>query len=544
MANKIKWLLLYIVFSFLWIIVTDNLIVFINVPTDIHLILQNIKGTLFVIFTSIFIYYLILKKEAYEKEKEEKNKLNILINSMVDFVNFKDGEGRWTKANEFALKLFKIEHVDYRGKKDSDLAEYSEFYSEALRYCEISDEEAWLKGKVSRCIEEIKKPDGTVKTFDTIKIPIFDDETGSRKELVVMGRDVTDRIAAEKKLAESEQRYKSLFEFNPALVYMIDLQGKLSNVNDHFFKYTGYQKEAFLQNSIISLIAKQDRSRVKEAYQKVIRENTPWINEEIEMVTKDRFKKILRCTAVPMIINDETVGVIGYAVDITKEKETEELLLKTEKLSVVGELAASVAHEIRNPLTSLKGFVQILQTSSKENQKFYKIMLDELERINIIASELLVLAKPQQIQFQTRDINELLRNVKSLLESEANLYSAELEIITNEKLPPIDCEPNQLKQLFINIIKNSIEASSNKIQVTVEMFDQEHICIQFIDNGCGINQERLKHLGEPFYSMKEKGTGLGLTVSYRIVEFHKGKIDFKSKVNEGTTVSLVLPIKK
>ncbi|WP_299088540.1 PAS domain-containing sensor histidine kinase [uncultured Metabacillus sp.] len=544
MANKIKWLLVYIVFSFIWIIVTDNLIVFINIPTDIHLIFQNMKGILFVIFTSIFFYYLILKKEAYEKEKEEKNKLHILINCMVDFVNFKDGEGRWTKANEFALKLFNIEHVDYKGKKDSDLAKYSEFFRDALRYCEISDEEAWLKGEVSRCIEEIKMPDGTMKTFDTIKIPIFDDETGSRKELVVMGRDVTDRIAAERKLAESEQRYKSLFEFNPALVYMIDLKGRLTNVNDHFFKYTGYEKDAYLQKSILSLIADHDRSRVHEAYLNVIRENKPWINEEIEMVSKDKLKKMLRCTAVPMIINDETVGVIGYAVDITKEKETEELLLKTEKLSVIGELAASVAHEIRNPLTSLKGFVQILQTSSKENQMYYNIMLDELERINIIASELLVLAKPQQIQFQKRNINELLTNVKSLLESEANLYGAELEVITNEQLPLIDCEPNQLKQLFINIIKNSIEASSNKIIVNVERFDKEHICIRFTDNGCGIDQERLKHLGEPFYSMKEKGTGLGLTVSYRIVEFHKGKIDFKSKVNEGTTVSLFLPIKK
>jgi signal transduction histidine kinase len=236
--------------------------------------------------------------------------------------------------------------------------------------------------------------------------------------------------------------------------------------------------------------------------------------------------------------------VIGYAVDITKEKETMQLLRKTEKLSVVGELAASVAHEIRNPLTALKGFLQMLQSSSDENQMYYKIMLEEIERINIISSELLVLAKPQQIHFQKRNINELLSNVKSLLESEANLYGVELEIFTNDKLPLVDCEPNQLKQLFINIIKNSIEATSKKVKVSLNKIDNDHICILFKDDGCGIDQDRLKHLGEPFYSMKEKGTGLGLTVSYRIVEFHKGQIQFESKVNEGTTVRLVLPIKK
>lgn len=543
MANKLQLLLLYIVFSFLWLIVTDNLIVYLNVSPTISLVLQNIKGFLFVGLTSGFIYYLVLKKEAYEKEKEEKNKLNILINSMVDFVNFKDGEGRWTKANEFALKLFQIENVDYRGKKDSELAEYSDFYRDALRYCEISDEDAWLHGEASRCIEEIPMPDGSVKTFDTIKIPIFD-EKGTRKELVVMGRDITDKIAAEKKLAESEQRYKSLFEFNPGLVYMTDLSGKLTNVNDHFESYTGYSKKDFINKPVLSLIKKSDQYRVYKAFLKVVRENNPWINEEIEIITKENIKKILRCTAVPMIINEETAGLIGYAVDITKEKETEQLLRKTEKLSVVGELAASVAHEIRNPLTSLKGFLQILQTSSNQEELYYKIMLDELERINIISSELLVLAKPQQIQFQKRNINELLVNVTSLLESEANLYGVELEIERNEELPLIDCEANQLKQLFINIMKNSIEASSKKIKVTAGRKDEKHIHIVFKDDGCGIEEQRLKHLGEPFYSMKEKGTGLGLTVSYRIVDFHNGQIKFQSKLNEGTTVKLVLPINK
>lgn len=543
MPNKLKLILIYIVFSSLWIVITDNFIVLNDISKEKLFVFQNVKGFIFIVLTSIFIYYLILKKEAYENEKQEKNKLSILINSMVDFVNFKDGEGRWTRANEFALKMFQLQHVDYRGKKDSELAKYTDFYGDALRFCEISDEEAWLKAKPSRCIEKVPQYDGSVRTFDTIKIPIFD-EYGARQELVVMGRDITEKIEAEKKLAESEQRYKSLFEFNPELVYMIDLHGKLTNANTHFYEYTGFRIEEYMQKTIISLISKKDRNRVIKAFRDVVKENKSWINQEIEINPKDKAKKILRCTAVPMIINNETVGLIGYAADITKEKETEQLLRKTEKLSVVGELAASVAHEIRNPLTSLKGFVQLLQTTSNENENYYKIMLDELERINIIAGELLVLAKPQKIQFQKRNINELLANVQSLLESEANLYNVQLDIQTNIHLPLIDCEPNQLKQLFINIIKNSIEAAAKHIQVLVGMKDKETIYIKFKDDGCGIEEDRLKHLGEPFYSMKEKGTGLGLTVSYRIVESHKGQIDFSSKVDGGTIVEILLPINK
>lgn len=543
MKNKYKILMIYIIFSLVWILVTDNFLLYLNISSETLLLLQNIKGLLFVLFTSFFIFYLVSKREAYKTEKEEKNKLSILINAMVDHVNFKDGEGRWTRANDFALKLFQIENVDYIGKKDSELAEYTDFYAEALRYCEISDEQAWLKGKPSRCIEEIPMPDGSVKTFDTIKIPSFF-ENGERKELVVMGRDVTEKVAAEKKLAESEQRYKSLFEFNPELVYMIDMKGKLTEVNDHFLRFTGYEKEDFLNKTILSLISDKDRARVFQAFYNVIHYNEKWVNEEIEIETKNKSVKTVRCTSMPMIINDQTVGIIGYAVDITKEKETEQLLRKTEKLSVVGELAASVAHEIRNPLTSLKGFVQMLQSTSKDHEFYYKIMLEELERINIIASELLVLAKPQKIQFQKKNINSLLRDVQSLLESEANLYGVSLNIKLDDKLPEIECEPNQLKQLFINVIKNSIEATAKHVKVSVEKNDQNMIKILIEDDGCGMNEDRLKHLGEPFYSMKEKGTGLGLTVSYRIVEFHKGKISFKSELEEGTEVQILLPIRK
>ncbi|MGQ4667766.1 PAS domain S-box protein [Metabacillus halosaccharovorans] len=543
MVNKYKILVYYVLFSSVWILATDNLLVLLNISKGTLLIFHNIKGFLFVLLTSIFIFYLVLKREAYKNEKREKDKLSVLINSMVDFVNFKDGEGRWTKANDFALELFQLEDVDYVGKKDSELAEYTEFYAEALRYCETSDEQAWLIGTKSRCIEEIPMPDGSVKTFDTIKIPLFH-EDGSRKELVVMGRDVTEKVLAEKKLAESEQRYKSLFDFNPELVYMIDLEGRLTEVNEHFYRFTGFTKKEIVNKTVLPIISKRDRWKIYKSYKQLIHHNQSFTNEEIEIVMKDHTTKILRCTSVPMIINERTVGIIGYAVDISKEKETERLLRKTEKLSVVGELAASVAHEIRNPLTSLKGFVQMLQSSNKENEFYYRIMLDELERMNIISSELLVLAKPQKIQFQKKDINNLLRDVKSLLESEANLYGVTLHIQINENLPIIDCEPNQLKQLFINIMKNSIEASSKNVYVSLEMMDVQTVKVTFKDDGCGIDEDRLKHLGEPFYSMKEKGTGLGLTVSYRIVEFHKGKISFISSKNKGTEVELLLPIHK
>ncbi len=375
------------------------------------------KEIFYILVTGGIFYFFILKKEELDTTKEQEKRLSTLINSMVDFVNFKDGEGRWIQSNDFGLKLFQLEDVDYRGKKDSELAQYTEFYKEALINCEISDAQTWQKGKITRCEEVIPLPDGTSKIFDTIKVPLYH-EDGSREGLVIIGR------------------------------------------------------------------------------------------------------------------------------DITTLRQTEERLSRTEKLSVVGELSASVAHEIRNPLTSLKGFVQLLQMEDDKHQDYYQIMLDELNRINHIVGELLLLAKPQLLQYTKMPIQKILMDVISLLAVEANLYN--VQILHN--LPKddiiLECEPNQLKQLFINLIKNSIEASEkdSKIQISLAQIENSRIAITIRDTGCGISKERLEKIGEPFYSSKEKGTGLGLTVSYKIVQSHKGTISFESEIGVGTTVNITLPL--
>ncbi len=358
------------------------------------------------------------KNQELSKTKETEQRLFTLINSMVDFVNFKDGEGRWIESNDFGLKLFQLENVDYRGKKDSELAEYTSFYRDALIYCEVSDEETWVNRKTTRCEEVIPMPDGGNKIFDTIKVPLFY-ENGSRKGLVVIGRDVT------------EQR-----------------------------------------------------------------------------VAEDRLRK-------------------------------------TEKLSIVGELAASVAHEIRNPLTSLKGFIQLFQHESKDKryQEFYDIMLSELNRINHIVGELLILAKPQKLTFSKCSINQILNDVVSLLEPQANMNNVNIIFNEIDDGIEIECSKNQLKQLFINVIKNAIEASFEKgdVSVSVKNKNKEEILVMVEDKGSGISEDFLNRIGEPFYSSKEKGTGLGLTVSIKIVEQHKGTIYFNSQLNKGTTVEITLP---
>jgi len=540
--NKKKLVLLYLITSFIWIY-GSNYLIEQFVPSSIIPLVDRSKECFYIIVTGGFLYFFINKKKELTDSLEDQKRLSTLINSMVDFVNFKDGEGRWIEANDYGLRLFQLEHVDYRGKKDSELAEYTDFYADALRYCEITDEETWKNGEVIRVEEVIPIPDGCSKTFDTIKVPLFN-EDGSRQGLVIIGREITEKKEMARQLAESQQQYKSLFEYSPDIVYMLDLNGTITNLNTQFEVITGFKREEVIGKHIKTLLAKKYRRFISDFIFSVVEEEKP-IMYEIQIPHASGEAITLQCTSLPIIINGKKAGIIGYGKDVTTLRKTEERLRRTEKLSVVGELSASVAHEIRNPLTSLKGFVQLIQMEDEKHQFYFRIMLDELDRINHIVGELLLLAKPQHLKFSKAAIQRLLHDVVSLLNTEAIYYNVQISTFFPKEDLFIECEPNQLKQVFINIIKNAIEASTKAGLVSIKLERVENqVLLTVQDNGCGISKERLEKIGEPFYSSKEKGTGLGLTVSFNIIQSHKGTIHFESQKSQGTSVLIKLPIKQ
>ncbi|MFC0272734.1 ATP-binding protein [Metabacillus herbersteinensis] len=408
---------LYLFFGIGWLLWSDHYLPPIHFPFNDYVNTQTLKGLVFILFSFVLMLMVIKKNKEVVTIEEEKNKLTTLINAMPDFVLFKDGKGRWIQVNDFGRQLFELQHVDYRGKTDSDLAKLTDFYHDALLYCVDSDEIAWQIGKISRVEEVVPKRDGSFRTFDTIKLPLFNHD-GSRKAFIVIGR------------------------------------------------------------------------------------------------------------------------------DITEHKKTEDLLLQSEKLTVLGELAAGVAHEIRNPLTSIKGFLQFMDEED-ETKKLYKgIMISEIDRINDIVTELLLLSRPQDVEFKNQDVESILHYVTSLIKTETTLKSLEIEFINKANHPIVYGSANQLKQVFLNIVKNAIEASheNDKISIKLEQNKQNELVATFLDHGTGIDEERLKTIGQPFYTTKEKGFGLGMTVSYKIIKEHKGRIDIKSKVDKGTEVKVILPI--
>ena len=169
---------------------------------------------------------------------EQEELLTTLIDAMPDIVCFKDAEGRWLKANKYDLELFELTNIDYVGKTDSQLAEYSNFYKNAFLECEDSDEIAWQKKSLSRGEEIIPKPDGTKLIFDIIKVPLFY-PNGSRKGLVVIGRDITER----KKVENELMKFSHVVEQNPISILITDTEGNIEYVNPRFCSSSGYSFE-------------------------------------------------------------------------------------------------------------------------------------------------------------------------------------------------------------------------------------------------------------------------------------------------------------
>lgn len=218
---------------------------------------------------------------------------------------------------------------------------------------------------------------------------------------------------------------------------------------------------------------------------------------------------------------------------------------QAEKLRTTGQLAAAVAHEIRNPITVVKGFIQLHEKDKEipeHIKKQYKLMLDELEAAETVISDFLSLAKPSETKTEIISVKLALHTVMDLLNSYAmnDTIHIELESETDYK---IQCNIMEFKQLFVNLLKNAIEASQPGDTIHVKLIGElDELKIVIIDNGTGMNEEQLEQIGTPFYSLKAKGTGLGLMICYNIIEKYDGTIHFKSEEGKGTEVTVTFPI--
>ncbi|GMA63894.1 hypothetical protein GCM10025859_43340 [Alicyclobacillus fastidiosus] len=305
----------------------------------------------------------------------------------------------------------------------------------------------------------------------------------------------------------------------------------------------GYLPEELEGRSTLMLVSPEDRHIALRDRERIL-EHKALLQTHYRLRHRDGTDILFDTHISPVIDTDGTISnVVVVSRDLTKRIKMEEESRKNEKLALAGQLAAGIAHEIRNPLTAIKGFTKMLQEPSDKQSYYAEIVLSELTSIEAIVEEFLLLAKPQHAEFKRHDIFLLLQDVVNLLRAQALMQNVELLLEPVKRRVDVLVVATQIKQVFINIVKNAIEAmpDAGRVHLFVDVDGETvRICIQ--DEGVGIDQERIKHLGEPFYTTREKGSGLGLMVSYKIVRDHGGDIDITSSTHRGTAVKIRLPV--
>lgn len=339
-----------------------------------------------------------------------------------------------------------------------------------------------------------------------------------------------------------KEHLESIINQTADAILVTDQEDRVLRVNHAFEALYGWTKEELVGHKLEFVPPQQQEEY--ELQKKSLLRGESIVSIETLRMRKDGSTVEISMSTSP-ILNEEgaILGFISVSRDITGRNRMEELLRRSEKLTTVGQLAAGVAHEIRNPLTTLRGFLQLQQQNEVLNLKHNDIMMSELDRINLIVSEFLILAKPQAVHFQKKDVRYIVSDVISLLDSQAHLLGIVFNLQVTEEPALVYAEENQLKQVFINLLKNSMEAMSKGGMIMIHLFlEGESVKIFIRDQGTGIPAEMLSKLGEPFFTSKETGTGLGLMVSQRIIQSHKGTLDIESTEGEGTTALVQLPI--
>ncbi|MRX57074.1 PAS domain S-box protein [Bacillus idriensis] len=345
-----------------------------------------------------------------------------------------------------------------------------------------------------------------------------------------------------KKARANEISYKQMIDSLPESIF-IHRDNKIVYLNKAAVKLLGAtSKDEIIGRDLLDFIVLEYKNVLLDRINQVKKEKQPIHNIEHKISRFDGTTFFFEISLLNIIFGEKE-ALLSIGKDITERKEKTELMLqKSEKLALLGQMAAGIAHEIRNPLTAIKGFIQLKKADHPEDE-YYTIMLNELDRINAIVSEFLVLAKPNAVVFREQNVKGLLKDVVTLINAQSILNNVQIFLEFERELPKVLCAEGQLKQVFLNVFKNAIEAMpmGGNIDVKVQLKGDDEISIQIIDQGIGISKDRISTLGEPFYTTKEKGTGLGLMTCFRIIESHNGILSFHSKENEGTTVEIILP---
>lgn len=502
------------------------------------------------------------KKEIASLRQSEQRYKDIFENAN-DLIHSLDSEGRLLYAN----RLWR------------ETLGYTEDEIEKMKIFDIVDAECQPKCiSIFNCImggEQVEPTETIFVAKDGQKIMVEGRcnpkyEEGKAVELMGIFRDITDRKLAEEKLRESEECFKQLSEASFEGVVFHE-NGVVISANKQYLEMFGYNESEIIGKQALPLTVAPEsmeiiRSKIQsgsiDPYEIVgLRKN----GEKFPMLIMGRNVKHKNSQVRIAVVRDitqhkqaeEQLKKIQNELECRVQERTLELqktytqLLHAEKLAAIGKLSASIAHEFSNPLTGIQGVIESVKFNialDEQYQELIDLALSECERVKGLIANLQGFNKPSSGIKETADIHSLLDNMILMVKKEFKESNITIKKQYAPELPMVHIVTDQIKQVFLNLLtnaKDAIDNHSGKVTISTEDLNGE-IVVRISDTGSCIAQDILPHIFEPFFTTKStvKGTGLGLSVSYGIIKGHGGDIQVDSTPGQGTTFSVILPLRE
>jgi len=336
----------------------------------------------------------------------------------------------------------------------------------------------------------------------------------------------------------------SVVENVPIGLLAMDTEGRIASFNQ--------TAESVLQIRSSEVLGKKGKEVLPQQLEGLIRELKPEeevIEREIECPVADG-RRIPMDVSVSLLEGDDgsSLGHIILFRDLTEIQELKREVERTQRLASLGRLAAGIAHEIRNPLSSIKGFATYFRERYRdvpEDQKTAEVMVQEVERLNRVIGQLLEFARPMSVQRKPTFIQTVIQHSLKMIEREARAKNININTNLSPEIKEASIDPDRINQVFLNLYLNSIEAMKDGGTLSVDLYPDEEgkqIKIAVSDTGMGINKEDLVHIFDPYFTTKQSGTGLGLAIVHKIIESHRGEVRVESEPGKGTCVTITLPV--
>lgn len=486
----------------------------------------------------------------HKRAEEELSKVEQLYRNTIDsapdvIINI-DANGNLALANQYAVERTGIP-LDYSIGRS-----FLEFVAPQSLPLAMQIFEKAAMGEAVKGVEiTLKAKDGEEILFEVNSVPHIVD--GEFLGGVAILRDLSERKQAEVILRESEEKLRLIFESVPEGIIVSDLDGKILDVNESVVHMHGYNsKEEIIGQSCFEFIPERNHAETKKDIKRFFKSGDTGVIQHTRTLVKKDGSEFPAAASVAILrdVDGQTKGFVAVTTDITEQQKMQEQLILTDKLASIGQLAAGIAHEINNPLTSVVGFSDLLleRDFPDDIRENLEIINTDAKRIANVVKGLLISVRKQGTEKASEDINDIIQEVLQLRSYEQKVTNIKVETELAPDLPLAFVNGAQMGQVFMNLLVNAEQAmleanERGNLKIKTEKVG-DIIRITITDDGPGISPDDMKNLFSPFFTTKEvgKGTGLGLSICRGIITDHDGKIYAESELGKGASFIIELPI--